>query len=224
LIQHQADVYINYSNALIKDGHLERALTVCLEALDFTAKHKLLHNEITIAINVYETYKKQGNHEKAYDYLLQRIILTETYNLKKHDNFLFELEEKYKLADKENQIKINSLELKNKNEALTSSNTKLIIAVGLLLIVALITVFIFFFLRKSKAINKKLTLLSQENEFLLSEANHRINNNLQLVVILISDQLKRSSEEGRLEIKNILSKVEAISTLHKHLYKNELST
>src|SRR5690606_12189546 len=68
--------------------------------------------------------------------------------------------------------------------------------------------------------NRKLQLLSQENEFLLSEANHRINNNLQLVVILISDQLKKSSPDNAFQLKSILTKVDAISTLHKHLYKN----
>ncbi len=221
LIQHLADVYINYSNALIRDGQLDKALDVSLEGLEFATGNELLYHEIILSINVYETYKKLGDHEKAYDYLLKRIVLTDEYNIIEHDKYLFELEEKYKLTEKENEIRISALELKNKNEALTSSNTKLMVALGLLLIVALITVLIFFFLNRSKASNKKLTALSQENEFLLSEANHRINNNLQLVVILITDQLKKSSEGGRLELKNILTKVEAISTLHKHLYKNE---
>jgi two-component sensor histidine kinase len=221
LVQHQADVLINYSNTLIKDDQLEKALEVSLEGFEFATKHELLYHQIILSINVYETYEKIGDHEKAYDYLLKRIVLTDRYNSLEHDKYLFELEEKYKLKEKENEIRISALELKNKNEALTSSNTKLLVTIGLLLIVALITVLIFFFLRKSKASNKKLTVLSQENEFLLSEANHRINNNLQLVVILITDQLKKSNQEGKLEIKNILTKVEAISTLHKHLYKNE---
>jgi two-component sensor histidine kinase len=221
LIQHQADAYINYSTTLIKVGQLNKALEVSLEGFEFAKKHELLYHEIILSINVYETYEKIDDHEKAYDYLVKRIELTDRYNEIEHDKNLFELEEKYKLTEKENEIRISALELKTKNEALTSSNTKLMVAVGLLLIVALITVLIFFFLRRSKASNKKLTVLSQENKFLLSEANHRINNNLQLVVILIADQLKKSNEEGKLEIKNILTKVEAISTLHKHLYKNE---
>lgn len=221
LIQHQADAYINYTNALIKDNQLEKALHVSLKALDFSKRHDLLYNEIIIAINVYETYKKLGNPEKAYDYLLYRIILTEKYNKLEHDKFLFELEEKYKLAEKENQIKINNLEIENTIKALASNKTDLYVSIGLLLTVIGLMLLIGYFLKKEKKSNKELQKLSQENEFLLSEANHRINNNLQLVVILISDQLKNTAGQERFELKNILTKVEAISTLHKHLYKNK---
>lgn len=221
LIQHQADVYINYTNALISDNQLEKALAESLVALDFAKENNLLYNEITIAINVYETYKKLGNHLKAYDYLLYRIILTEKYNVKQHDKYLFELEERYKLSEKENQIKIKTLEIDNKNKALASNKTNLFISIGLLLIAIITTVLIAYFLKKSKENNKKLQSLSKENEFLLNEANHRINNNLQLVIILISDQLKLSDKSESFEIKNILTKVKAIATLHKHLYKNE---
>lgn len=221
LIQHQADVYINYTNALIKDDQLEKALQVSLEAIAFAKANHLLFNEIIVTINVYETYKKLGNTEKAYDYLLNRIILSEKYNKLEHDKFLFELEEKYKLTEKENEIKINTLEIENKNKALASNKIKLYVSISLFLAALIITVLIAYFLKKEKSTNKQLKILSEENEFLLSEANHRINNNLQLVVILISDQLKNTKGQERFELKNILTKVEAISTLHKHLYKNK---
>ncbi|WP_417200173.1 histidine kinase dimerization/phosphoacceptor domain -containing protein [Bizionia sp.] len=220
LVQHQADVYINYTNALIKDNQLEKALQIGLEAIDFTKANDLLFNEIIVTINVYETYKKLGNNVKAYDYLLYRMVLTDAYNRKEHDKFLFELEEKYKLTEKENQIKISNLEIKNKNKELASNKINLYIILGLFLIAIVVTLMITYFLQKAKKSNRKLQLLSQENEFLLSEANHRINNNLQLVVILISDQLKKSSPDNAFQLKSILTKVDAISTLHKHLYKN----
>ncbi|MFC5196048.1 histidine kinase dimerization/phosphoacceptor domain -containing protein [Bizionia hallyeonensis] len=220
LVQHQADVYINYTNALIKDNQLEKALQIGLEAIDFTKANDLLFNQIIVTINVYETYKKLGNNVKAYDYLLYRMVLTDAYNKKEHDKFLFELEEKYKLTEKENQIKISNLEIKNKNKELASNKINLYIILGLFLIAIVVTLLITYFLQKTKKSNRKLQLLSQENEFLLSEANHRINNNLQLVVILISDQLKKSSPDNAFQLKSILTKVDAISTLHKHLYKN----
>ncbi|WP_170233976.1 tetratricopeptide repeat-containing sensor histidine kinase [Bizionia myxarmorum] len=221
LIQHQADVYINYTNTLIKDNQLDNTLTESLKALEFIKNNDLLYNEIVITTNVYETYKKLGNYEKAYDYLLQVVILLEKHNLKKHNEFLFELEEKYKLAEKENQIKINTLEITNQNKALASNKIQLYVSIGLFLVAIAITLIIANFLKKEKSTNKRLQSLSEENEFLLSEANHRINNNLQLVVILITDQLKMTSKQNSFELKNVLTKVEAISTLHKHLYKNK---
>jgi len=55
---------------------------------------------------------------------------------------------------------------------------------------------------------------------LLSEANHRINNNLQLIIILIHDQLIKMPVEKGFELTNILKKIDSIAALHRHLYKN----
>lgn len=80
--------------------------------------------------------------------------------------------------------------------------------------------FISYFLKKSKKNNVKLHSLSQENKFLVSEANHRINNNLQLIIILISDQLKKLPANQQVELNTILKKIDSIATLHRYLYKN----
>ncbi|MGJ8593842.1 MAG: sensor histidine kinase [Aquaticitalea sp.] len=221
LIQHRADAYINYADVLIKDQQLAKALIESLKALEFAKEHKLLYNEIISTIKIYETYKALNNTEKAYEYLEYRLKLTDEYYKLEHNKFLFELEEKYKLVEKENQIIISSLEIENKNKELATNRTRLYVSIGLFVCAILIALLISYLLRKTKKSNKQLQFLSQENEFLLSEANHRINNNLQLVVILISDQLKKTSGQERFQLKNILTKVEAISTLHKHLYKNE---
>ncbi|WP_047547014.1 sensor histidine kinase [Psychroserpens sp. Hel_I_66] len=221
LIQQRADAYVNYTRLLIKDNQLNKALTESLKALDFAKKNELLYNEILFTDNTRNIYEKLGNTNKAYEYLKIRLQLTDQYYQLEHNKFLFELEEKYKLEDKENQIKINTLEIDNQNKALATNKTKLYVSIVFLVFAIAIAILIAHFLKKEKNSNKQLQDLSQENEFLLSEANHRINNNLQLVVILISDQLKKTKGQEGFQLKNILTKVEAISTLHKHLYKNE---
>ncbi|RBP30752.1 two-component sensor histidine kinase [Oceanihabitans sediminis] len=220
LVQSQVDAYINYTRILIKDNQLNKALEECLNALKFAQENDLFYGEILFIDNIRNIYKKLENIPKAYEYLERRLKLTDKYYNIEHNEFLFELEEKYKLAEKENQIKINKLEIENQNKALASSKTKLYIIIGLFLITIIGILLIAYFLRKSKEDNKRLKALSKENEFLLSEANHRINNNLQLVVILILDQLKKASDTESIQLKNILTKVESISTLHKHLYKS----
>ncbi|GGG60371.1 sensor histidine kinase [Bizionia arctica] len=221
LIQQQVDAYINYTRILIKDNQLEKALRECLKALEFAKENELFYGEILFTDNIRNIYKKLGNITKAYQYLEIRLDLTDKYYKIEHDNFLFDLEEKYKLSEKENQITINNLEIENKNKALETNKRQLFISFALLLAAIGISVLIAYFLKKEKRSNKRLQRLSQENKFLLSEANHRINNNLQLMVILISDQLKKTPKKRNFQLKSILTKVEAISTLHKHLYKNE---
>ncbi|TYB69431.1 sensor histidine kinase [Bizionia saleffrena] len=221
LVQQQADAYVNYTRILIKDKQFETGLKESMQALKLAKGNNSLFNEILFTDNVRNCYEKLGNIEKAYEYLETRLKLTDIYYKKEHNEFLFELEEKYDLAAKESQIKINNLEILNQKRALASNKVKLYVATGLFVFSITVVLLFVYFLRRSRKSNKQLQILSQENEFLLSEANHRINNNLQLVIILISDQLKKTSDQERFQLKNILTKVEAISTLHRHLYKNE---
>ena len=224
LIQQEADVYINYANVLIKDNQVNKALSESLKAIEFAKENNLLYNENVLAITIYEIYKSLNNYEKAYEYLEYRLQLSEQYHNLEHDKFLFELEEKYKLAEKENQIKINTLELANKDKELAANQVQFYIIAGMFLVAILITFLIAYFLRKTKITNKELQFLSQQNQFLLSEANHRINNNLQLIIILISDRLNKLPENEAREVKKILKKVNSIATLHRHLYQSEDKT
>lgn len=220
LIQHLADVYINYTRTLIKDKQKDKALIQSLKALALAEKYDLLYNQIVVSIDIYNLYKGMNNLKKANEYLEYRLEFTEKYYKLEHDKYLFELEEKYKVAEKEKQIKISKLELSNKDKKLANNKISFYIILGLFVVVILIAVLIAYFLKKSKRTNKTLEFLSKQNEFLLSEANHRINNNLQLIIILITVQLGKIPENEGQEIKKILKKINSIATLHRHLYQS----
>lgn len=220
LVQNEADVYIPYITTLIKNRQLEKALSEALKAADFSKKHHLLYNENILVIKIYEIYKELKEYKKANEYLEYRQQLSERYYQFEHNKFLFELEEKYKLSDKENQITIANLELAHKNEQLSTNKVRLYVILGLFLLAITGAIAIAYFLRKTKSTNKELQFLSQQNEFLLSEANHRINNNLQLIIILISVQVSKIPESEGQEMKKILKKIGSIATLHRHLYQS----
>ncbi len=220
LIQHRADVYNNYIRILSKDKQFDKALSESLNVLKFTQENNLLFNQILITIDLYNLYKGLNNLEKANEYLEHRLQLTEKYYKLEHNKYLFELEEKYKVAEKETQIAKNKLELANKSEQLVSNRNNLSIILGLFFGIIAVAFLIGYFLRKANSTNKKLQFLSQQNEFLLSEANHRINNNLQLIIILITAQISKVSENESEEINKILKKINSIATLHRHLYQS----
>ncbi|WP_432670105.1 tetratricopeptide repeat-containing sensor histidine kinase [Flavobacterium sp. SM2513] len=220
LVQNQADVTINYINVLIKDNQIDKALSEALAAMAFAKKYNLLYNENIFTIKVYELYKGLKKFEKANEYLEYRHELSERYYELEHNQFLFELEEKYKVDEKENQITIKNLELVNKSKELSTNKVRFYIFLGLFLAALVIALLIAYFLNKTRDTNKELQFLSQQNEFLLSEANHRINNNLQLIIILIEVQLSKISESEGQEIQKILKKINSIATLHRHLYQS----
>lgn len=82
-------------------------------------------------------------------------------------------------------------------------------------------VLLIYYSKKIKIANKKLDFYSKENAFLLNEAHHRINNNLQIIISLISNELIKPNNMNNASLQKILSQIESISTLHRYLYKSE---
>lgn len=194
---------------------------------DKKAAIKILQEaEKSIELNgdIYQAYR-------LYDFLKALFALSKdfesalSYQEKAHEKQLdferFKTNLYIKDLELKNLAEQNKSELRLKNEKLENAenNEKLFLLIVLLVVIGLIV--LIFYNRKINFKNKKLDKLSNENEFLLSEANHRINNNLQLIIILISEELKKSDDVDSSNFTKILSKVESISTLHRHLYKSE---
>ena len=82
--------------------------------------------------------------------------------------------------------------------------------------------FLIYHLKKVRIINLQLENYANQNEFLIKETNHRVNNNLQLISLLITDTLrKKHTEENKNDFVKLLSKVETIASLHRHLYQSK---
>ncbi len=75
-----------------------------------------------------------------------------------------------------------------------------------------------FIIRKK---NRKLKKLLKENEFLVGEANHRIKNNLQVIVSLVAREMSKKEDQEIDALRNLGSKIESIATLHQQMYINE---
>ena len=68
--------------------------------------------------------------------------------------------------------------------------------------------------------NRVLELKNNENSVLLKEINHRVKNNLQIIISLINLQMSKIHESKvRLPLQEIQSKIESISLVHKNLYE-----
>lgn len=168
----------------------------------------------------YLYYKSIENFEKALYYLELFKKAEKEEFLSKWNSKIIDAERKYDLAKKEKQIQERDNEIKIQNLEIENTTKKfwLIFIIFLLTIIGIITLTYFF--KREKKSNKQLRVLSDENEFLLSEAHHRINNNLQLITILINNQLDKSTHSESIEFKKIISKIGSIATLHRHLYKS----
>ncbi|UKN00983.1 sensor histidine kinase [Paracrocinitomix mangrovi] len=84
---------------------------------------------------------------------------------------------------------------------------------------SIVIIFGFYFVIRRK--NKRLNLLLRENEFLVGEANHRIKNNLQLIVSLVAREIDKSDKNEIDALTSLASKIESIATMHQQLYLAE---
>lgn len=122
---------------------------------------------------------------------------------------------KKQIAGKETKIVLNN----EKNIAEVKKNLLFLLFIIILFVFGLIL--LIYYSKKIKIANHQLEIYSKENAFLLNEAHHRINNNLQIIISLISSELIKPENHDNPSLEKILTKIESISTLHRHLYQSE---
>jgi two-component sensor histidine kinase len=145
------------------------------------------------------------------------VLASEMYNqiVKKRSKLdLLKLQTQFDVVEKEKNIEL-------KNQQLTvERNRRIGLIVLVCLLVFLITIVVVSYVFKKRDADK-LSILLNENQFLLGESNHRIKNNLQLIVSLLARETfgKKGTEISKLQ--EISAKIESIATLHQQLYTND---
>jgi len=72
--------------------------------------------------------------------------------------------------------------------------------------------------RKVDSINLQLNVANEKYHMLLVESNHRIKNNLQMIISMLEYASKDLGDENSVAFQRMSSKIHTISALHKHLY------
>jgi two-component sensor histidine kinase len=89
-----------------------------------------------------------------------------------------------------------------------------------------ITIFIFFVLiiivytlfKNKNKLTKSLEISNQKFELLMTESNHRIKNNLQMILSMVDYSSDNGNKQEAIALSKISGKIETVSVLHKHLY------
>lgn len=199
----------------------KKAVEILEKLVDRVEKGSNIRQKYSLFLKIKDHYWEIGDYKKAFIAFDKAYGYSQDINNQEAYLKLNVVERKYELEKKEKQIKENINEIKIQNLEIENSSKKfwLVFIIFILTTIGVFTLTYFF--RREKKSNKTLRNLSAENEFLLSEANHRINNNLQLIIILINNQLEKSDNSDNIEIKKILKKISSIATLHRHLYKSK---
>lgn len=212
--QIKCDAYINLARVYSKSRQYKQAVKICEDDLAPLKKYLSIVQQLLVLDIKIVAYEQTGNVAKAYENLKLRLQLNDLYYKQVEKDKLQEISDKFRLQEKNVEIG------RSREKIVRARNNQLLLFVIVLLFLLGILSLIYYSNKISKK-NKQLNVLSENNAFLLREANHRINNNLQLIVILISEELEKLNDNESLSVKKILSKVESIATLHRHLYQKE---
>lgn len=219
--QLEADAMVNLCRNYNLIKEYDNSIKESLKGLSFSKQNNLRYNELLFADNLHHAYQQTHDYEKAYEYLTLRLNLTEEYYQRLHDDKFLEYETKFQTAEKQRIIDENKKVLKLNEEELKRQNLiKYFILFGLVCIIIFAAILLNYIkiIRKQ---NKELIFVSEQNEFLVSETHHRINNNLQLITILIENELDKIMGTDEISKKNILAKIDSLGLLHRQLYRNK---
>uniref|UniRef100_UPI00404B31BC sensor histidine kinase n=1 Tax=Flavobacterium sp. TaxID=239 RepID=UPI00404B31BC len=212
-------VYAQYCSRYLNDN--QKAITIVEAIKDKVLRGSNLFHKQKLFEELKNYYFLNGDYKKSF------LTFEEFFKYYKEVDFseallkLNAIERKFNIAQKQKEIQDKEVEIKIQNLKIENSTKRFWLITVFFVITAFGSAGLYYYFKREQKANKELRILSKENDFLMSEANHRINNNLQLIIILISGQIEKLSQHENDEIKKILAKINSIATLHKHLYKSK---
>ncbi|MBX2896888.1 MAG: hypothetical protein KF763_15685 [Cyclobacteriaceae bacterium] len=200
-------VEIFYCKYLVKNGDMQKAESV-LRLLSYR-QHQL------------DPVRKEKLYLAVHDYLAQVNKLDTLIKLRKlfihqhdmltaatHQDQLYAKDRQYEVTKTKNILSETSNRLSSTNKALISS------LIVLFMFACLIT-YLFFLFRKNKR-------LSQRNELLLREQNHRVKNNLQMISSLLSLQSQKlTTSDAKAVLEDSQGRINSVALLHRMLYEGD---
>lgn len=215
-ISQSCDALVNSARVNRKMKKFDAALQICDEGLLLLANNSNYFQKLLFYDIKQNVYEKLNDKSAAFDNLKERLKYTDLY---------YEQKTKDKLIDKTTQFELEEQKqlLQKRKEEIDSVKKSQLLLMAVISLFVLGLLLLVYYSKKIKMINAQLNVYAKENAFLLNEANHRINNNLQLLIILLSEEInkKETSNYEKEAITKILTKVESISTLHRHLYQSK---
>lgn len=212
----------NLVRVYLKTNQYELALRYNTRGSKLAEKKKIEYWLTVFTFHQYGIYRHQNQLKLALEALEKYNTLNVAYIQKYWVKTAARAENEYETKQKDQELKLNQLKLKNRELALKKNKQDRVYFMLAILFVSGLLFLILVYSVRTRRTNRKLQLLLNENQFLLGESNHRIKNNLQLIIALIYQEMEKQHvdfEESSLF--EIVEKIEAVSSLHKQLYTND---
>lgn len=203
----------NYGSYHARRGNLDSTIYYfnrVAKILSKTSEHRLLAD---VYQGMQKAYKQKGDSLNFYKYSFYEMTEASFMDRMRLENKLFEMNQRQEAAERDAFIRESKIEVEAAQD-----QKNLVVFILVLVAIILVVVTLTYLLSRRK--NRQLAKLVKENEFLVGESNHRIKNNLQLIISLIGREIYKSKESEN-SLREISDKITSIATLHQHLYQSD---
>ncbi|MCB0801830.1 MAG: sensor histidine kinase [Flavobacteriales bacterium] len=198
------------AHLFLNNNEIDSSLYYAKKAITFIESTNNYQLQMEIYWVLSKSYFALNDSLTGYKYMVKEARSDVKYRESFAKNKLAEITTAYQVEAKDKLI------AQNREELLEADKTmSFYFYLGVLLVT--ITLFIIFYSYKTKRKNKLLAKLVNENNFLIGESNHRIKNNLQLIISLIGREIYKS-DQAKNELREVSEKINTIAALHQLLY------
>lgn len=195
-----------------------------------------MKNSIRVYQALEKAHREEGQYKEALSYNEQK-FQSQVEELEKRKNKeISDALGKYELDKKNKAIKNLSIQKQNETLKAERKQNQLFMTLGAIVLITIVLITVYSKFRSSKknatilreknneiaAANEKLEVSLSEKELLLKEIHHRVKNNLQLVISLLSLQSdKFKSKELDEFLESGTGRILSMALIHENLYQTD---
>lgn len=208
------DLHLSLAKGYRMIGAMDRAEHHLNEGLK-SAQGVSVHHLSNLYSFGLELYENLGQPARALSFARQHDQLEDSINRNENAMMMIRFQAQYEMTKKEKELEAARLVLRNRNIILFS--------VAVIAILAITFMVAFYIQRqKIKRQNVQLSESNVEQRALMQEVHHRVKNNLQYIVSLLSLQAQTvQNPELSQQIEEIKSRIVTIGIIHQRLYQSQ---
>jgi two-component sensor histidine kinase len=213
-------------------GQYDRSIRYCNRALALAKQQQIIEREQFIYETLARVYEEKGDFRNAYINMSYFLDMRDSLYNQTRNDVVAEYVQKYELEKKERLITQQKLDNINKKRQLSAETERrqngdkkirrqaLYIGIAIVLIAVLsglvgIAYYAYTLKKKTSRLDQERL---EEKNMMVREMHHRVKNNLQLVMSMLSLQARELDAAGREKLETIHASIQSMAGIHENLY------